>query len=178
MHYRTGFERQGLLSAACPCAMSRRVGPSCVQYAPLPDPGCRMRAHLELGVLQQNNGSRLQSPAERCYEQPRLLTGRDPTPPSCPNRFSVASCVLSIFFCSQTTAVRRTTPGGVTVLRQGRTGERRNRNRLKSGMAKCGANKSVPSYAVVFEGPKPLFAVACLALLACTFPLCPTASRK
>ena len=38
-------------------------------------------------------------------------------------------------------------------------------------------NRSVPNDAAVFEGPKPLFWASCLALLACTFPLCRAASR-
>ena len=38
--------------------------------------------------------------------------------------------------------------------------------------------RSVPNYAMVFEGPKPFFQVSFSALSACTFPLCPIASRK
>ena len=40
------------------------------------------------------------------------------------------------------------------------------------------AQQSVPNYAAVFEDPTPFFWVSCLALLACTLPLCPTTSIR
>ena len=40
------------------------------------------------------------------------------------------------------------------------------------------ANIGTTNYAMVFEAPMPSFQMSFLALLACTFLLCPTASRK